>query len=120
MSDVDEFIEHYGIKGMRWGKRRTKDISVAERGSKREGRQTKEAKPNAKDLSDEQLRAAVNRMNLEKQYNTLIGNSNKTPARVVTDFIVRTGATAVKGAVTALATKQVSNALQRATTKPKD
>ena len=46
--EVDAFVEHFGVKGMKWGKRRTKDVSTSERGSKREARPTKEAKPNRK------------------------------------------------------------------------
>lgn len=72
-SDVDSsvaknFIQHYGRKGMKWGVRK-------DRGGKGSA-------PKAKDLSDADLKAAVNRMNLEKQYNTLSGQKSTNVGKI--------------------------------------
>lgn len=81
-------IEHYGVKGMRWGVRRSRrerkiargDLAAlkemesnSDRGgktrSKREAR--KDAKRNPSEMSDAELRQRLNRMNMEKQYREL-------------------------------------------------
>lgn len=103
MTQVSDFIEHYGKQGMRWGSRKTTANKILKK--------KKTDKPKAKDLSDEELRTAVNRMNLEKQYTSLTnGSSNKTGAK----FVKNIGSTAVKTALTAVATQQVNSALKKA------
>lgn len=80
---VEEFIEHYGVKGMRWGVR--KDRSGGSSGgskgsSKKEATKTDEKKGSSKKggssdgpkgLSDKKLQKEVNRLQLEKQYREL-------------------------------------------------
>lgn len=58
--DINEFLEHHGIKGMRWGVRRSKSQLSRAGGGK-----------SVKDMSDDELRAAVNRLNMEQQYTRL-------------------------------------------------
>ncbi len=132
--DIQAFLEHVGVKGMRWGQRKarpTRTITVNDRysgtkgkivipkstGSKRENRKIeklkKTARPPASKLTDEQLRKAINRMQMEKQYSSLIPQ-NKTTAKKVVGFISGVGSTAVKGSITGLATQQVGNALKKA------
>jgi len=69
-SSVEEFIEHHGIKGMKWG-RRTKRFPFSTKGKPRP------KGPSVHDISDEDLRKAVSRMQLEQQYKTLT-QKNKT------------------------------------------
>lgn len=102
MPTVDEFIEHFGKKGMKWG--------VRTRVSKNKGK-TASTKPKAKDLSDDDLKRAVNRMQMERQYNSLTNNSTKSKGA---QFVKGIGSNAVKTALTAVATQQVAKALQKA------
>lgn len=71
-SDITDFLEHYGVKGQKWGVRR-RSMPRGRSGS---------SKPRAQDLSDEDLRSAINRMNMEQQYSRLVSgrrrNSNTT------------------------------------------
>jgi len=60
-----EFIEHHGIKGMKWGVRRQRQPSISKKRSK-------SRPPSARDLSDEDLRKAVSRMQMEQQYSNLM------------------------------------------------
>jgi len=53
-----DFLQHYGIKGMKWGV-----ITGGKRGNA--------ASREAATLSDRDLQKAVNRLNMEKQYVTL-------------------------------------------------
>ena len=69
---MNDFLEHYGILGMKWGVRKSSGaqnrlIKVA-------------AARKAKTFSDDDLRAKVNRLNMEKQYSTLISERNKVGA----------------------------------------
>lgn len=105
MINVDDILAHYGKKGMHWGTRTSRSVS---KGSKK----SVAAKPKAKDLSDEELRKAVNRMNMEKQYNSLVGN--KTAAAKGAEFAKGIAGTAVKTALTAVATQQVAKAIKTA------
>lgn len=61
----NDALYHHGIKGMRWGVIRTPEQL---------GHKSK--KKRAKDMTDDELRKAVNRMNLEKQYNSMINDKS--------------------------------------------
>ena len=84
---------HWGIKGMKWGVRRyqNKDGTLTTAGKKHYGEDgadgantgteateyaPKASKKKVSDYSDEELRAQINRMQMEKQYRGLSGQSN--------------------------------------------
>lgn len=92
-------LEHHGIKGMRWGIRRyqNSDGSLTAAGKKHRGESSSESssssssktassskgkssssgtKKSVSEMSNEELRTAINRLQLEKQYKEL------TPATV--------------------------------------
>ena len=56
-------IQHTGVIGMRWGHRKGSSGSSAS--------SSKPKKPSVKDMSDDNLKKAVNRLNMEKQYTKL-------------------------------------------------
>ena len=66
---TDNFLEHYGVMGMKWGVR--KSTSAQNRLIKAA------AAKKAKTFSDADLRAKVNRLNMEKQYTTLISKRDE-------------------------------------------
>lgn len=87
---VEDFLEHHGVKGMKWGVRKERPssvtVSVVGKQLKTTGgynnKTTKDAANAAisrrkaqisgtRSLSDKQLKQLVNRMNLEKQYSQL-------------------------------------------------
>lgn len=91
----DCYLEHHGIKGMRWGIRRfqNKDGSLTPAGRKRRASSDSDYSSNtnttvkkksgsesssskAKSMSDEDLRKAVNRLQMEKQYRDLYRDLN--------------------------------------------
>lgn len=84
-------LYHWGIKGMKWGVRRyqNKDGTLTAVGKKHYGEggdetaattkpdyAPKAPKKKASDYSDEELRAQINRMQMEKQYRDLAGQTN--------------------------------------------
>lgn len=68
-----EFLEHHGIKGMKWGVRRKKTVGGSG------GGKTSFAKQPAR-LSEAELRARIGRMELEKKYSDL-NASVKNPGK---------------------------------------
>ena len=57
---------HYGILGMKWGRRKSQSTSSTNHKSGEAKRSNK-----VKNMSDAELRARVNRLQLEKQYRDL-------------------------------------------------
>lgn len=106
--DVDDFLEHHGIKGMKWGIRRERGPGGTVGGNP----------VNAKDprkLSDSDLRAAVNRMQLERQFKELQGNTgNSTRTAKGVDFTKDFLASQGKKQLRRVADKAVDLAVEQA------
>lgn len=86
----DNFLEHFGVKGMKWGIRKSRGS-----GKKKTAQQT------AKTLTNKELKKRVDRMNMEKQYTKLaagdaaasVSKGQKIVNSVVSDY----GSRVVKG-----------------------
>lgn len=63
MNNTEDFLAHYGVRGMKWGRRMSRSSDNLATGLLRR-------KP-ASSLSDAELKQAISRMNLEKQYRDL-------------------------------------------------
>lgn len=90
MDELDEILEHFGIKGMKWGVRR-RESSDGGVGSHlpslhKQGEPSHDAaraktlrvqarKGGTASLSNAELKALTERMNLEQQYSRLSGNT---------------------------------------------
>ena len=70
----EDYLEHYGVKGMKWGKRRARS-SGSDSGDSKPARskKTKPVKADVKQMSDKELRDKINRMQMEQQYAKLTG-----------------------------------------------
>lgn len=87
METIDDVLEHYGIKGMRWGVRRTEEQLARARG--RRVKETSEDAKGAKEslkkarkqgtqaLSNKELQALNQRLNLEQQYARLTAKPSR-------------------------------------------
>ena len=96
MADADNFLEHYGVKGMRWGRRKA-TVEVAHTPAAPKPPASTDAK-NAHEfqsrvksggvdaLSTKELQALVNRQNLEQQYARL----NPAPVSAGQKFMTET------------------------------
>ena len=74
-SDVDSYLAHFGVKGMRWGVRNDRSSSKAANASEDAKRATaakeKMKKTGQASLSNKEMQDLVTRLNLEKQLSTL-------------------------------------------------
>lgn len=100
-------LYHHGVKGMKWGIRRTKEVlqkssegvNEASRLAKNLGKGgSKKAKKATKRLSDDELRRRVSRLNMEKQYNSLTGNDRKRGAEIASNVLATIGSVTAIGA----------------------
>ncbi len=80
--DRIESIEHYGTKGMRWGVRKSessKEPASAD-STRATELQTRAKASGTKALTNVELQAAINRLNLEQQYSRVRPRSKKEKA----------------------------------------
>ena len=100
--DVDNFLEHYGVKGMRWGVKR----GVVKSGPQRTSREDKvrakrkDAKRRRQVLSDKDLDGLVKRLEQEKKLKSLL-DDDLSPGRTATKKILANAGTKVAGTVLA-------------------
>ena len=88
---IDIFLEHHGIKGMKWGVRRTSAqlARAAGRGAAKTATKIKEnraakkesssSRSKSKHLSDQELQALVNRLRLEQDLKRLVAETKPSP-----------------------------------------
>lgn len=74
---TDFYLEHYGVPGMKWGRRKNQSGSVSKTGQSKKAKEKPIDK--ARKMSDEELRKKINRIQMEQQYVKLTsGKSEKT------------------------------------------
>ena len=95
-------LYHYGIKGMKWGIRRT-DAQLARARKKAPHEDFKKAhsKKSVKSMSDQELRERLNRLNMEEQYAKL-NPSTVSRGKDMTSKILKAGTTVATVTSTAL------------------
>lgn len=92
---LDDILEHYGIKGMKWGVHKKSSSSSApdsEDVAKVKAAKAKIKTGGTNTLSNKELKALVERMNLEQQYVKLSGSSKQNPAaKFVAELLLNFG-----------------------------
>lgn len=75
MDTLEDVLEHYGIRGMKWGVRRSRaqiDADSADKAVTRAlNEQVKKNRGSTDSLSNTELQQVITRMNLEQQYSNL-------------------------------------------------
>lgn len=103
--NYDDFLQHYGVLGMKWGKRKARSTVSSNNKSKNteitKPKQTPKpkSKPTKRRLTDAELRAVVNRMRLEREYADL---QYRASSRSKVESVVKT-----IGTVAALTTSAI-------------
>ena len=97
-------LYHYGIKGMKWGIRRT----PAQLGHKPAKSTTSQRKSEMKKMSDAELRSRINRIQMEKQYMQLTAPEVSAGKKFVKDVLVN----AAKQTLTSYVSKYMNKGVE--------
>lgn len=101
---MSQCLVHYGIKGMRWGVRRSEAQLERARGKKEEPHEdyTKaHAKKSVKEMSDSELRSRINRLQMEQQYSKL-SSEGVSRGKLSVNKILKAGTTVAAATTTAI------------------
>jgi hypothetical protein len=108
MVDLEEFLEHHGVKGQRWGVRRKRSTFESKARTSR-----RKASKNRRTLSTEQLQKRVSRLELERKLKNLT-EQDLSPGRSAAKKIMsESGQKIVKTAVSGAGVILVKTALTR-------
>lgn len=102
-SDVDDFLAHYGVKGMHWGQRLT-DRKARKSETSTDAKtslavRSKVKTHSIKALSNKELVDSINRMNLEQGFKRLAVNEKSGVTRWVSSMMLEIGKKEVQNAV---------------------
>lgn len=133
---VEDILAHYGVKGMRWGVRRKATVGAQEVivSDKRKKIKTSGGKgypahaeavrartigqvgkkSGLKALSNDELQAYNNRLNLEQNTKRLMYEDSSAPVKFVKTLLRQTGRTQANEAANAVAAKQIKRVLRKA------
>lgn len=95
----EEFLQHYGVLGMKWGVRRNR-TSSSDHSRSRELKKKK-----LHELSDEELRTLNNRLNLEQNYKRLNPSAVDVGSRWVGNYLNKYGNQLTKNLAKSAGTK---------------
>lgn len=104
-------ISHYGVKGMKWGVRRSQ--AQLDRAAKRRSNSPAAKRKEAKSMSDAELRSSINRLQMEKQYVDLTADKKtQFGAKKVGGVLAKVGGQVVGNAAKQVATQQVKKQIE--------
>lgn len=125
MTELSDFLEHYGTKGMRWGVRKKRTAKEQRARSKRQSLSDKR-----RTLSDKDLKKFIERLSDEKKLKTLVNEDLKPGRTIAKKILSESGQKAARTAIAGVAlyggkvalTKQFDRkeAAQYITPKPKN
>lgn len=81
----EDELEHAGVKGMRWGRRKKKSSSESDDAD------SGPPKPNVKTMSDDDLKAAINRIKLEREFTKLTAPEVNRGRKIVGELLLEVG-----------------------------
>jgi len=96
---LTNFLEHYGVKGMRWGKSSSGKAAPSEDSARSTAIRTKAKQGKPKALSNKELQEAINRMNLEQQFKRLSVNEKPAVTRFISSTLLEVGKREVQVAI---------------------
>jgi len=112
-------IEHYGVKGMKWGKRKSRQTEASHPDSQHvtDIHMRVKAQKTTRPLSNKELQDAITRMNLEQQYSRLSGGNDRTRVQKGRVLIGKILADSGKQVVTQTVTGQLKGLADQAVKK---
>lgn len=113
--NVDAFLAHYGIPGMKWGKRKATSGEASDDSRVASEAASKIKRGGVKSLSNKELQTYITRVNLERQYNTIKPKSNTQKAgKFVGSILATVGKQQVITLASGVAAKQIAKMLKNA------
>lgn len=111
----EDFLAHYGVLGMKWGRRKNSSGSYTTTGRKAKNKyESKDSKAVRKlrkkklnQLSNDELKKLNNRLQLEKQFKELKRSDTSAGKKFVQELLISTG----KSAAQNLVSKGVNSAI---------
>jgi len=95
-----EFLEHHGVKGMKWGVRRRRNESARAKTFGNKGSsKTKFKDKKVSELSEEEINKRIKRLELEKRYNDLNKGTVESGKSYATGILSNSGKSAAGAAV---------------------
>lgn len=123
METYNDYLQHWGILGMKWGKRNgppyplsSSQMNASERRQKKlKDNVSKQEKKNkkVKEMSDEELNSSINRMRKEREYQELSKSSITNGKKFVSALLIAGGTAAATAMVTNLSRNMSDNALRK-------
>ena len=108
VTSVSDFLQHYGVKGMKWGK--SKNPSSADAAASKSVRTTAKKK-GLHTVSNKELQTAIERMRLEQDFKRLKVNEKPAVTRWISSTLLEVGKREVQ---TQLAKKVVGGVAKKA------
>lgn len=102
-SSIEEFIEHHGVKGMKWGVRNIRNrVTVGKPSKRHTGTERTHFTKSPKRLTSNELESRIKRMETEKKYNDLnkrdVSKGSQLASEVLTNSGKKIATTVVTGA----------------------
>jgi hypothetical protein len=91
VTSVSDFLAHYGVKGMKWGVRRKSGAPSSSDAAAKAEVKAKAKSGGVKTLSNQELQAAINRMNLEQNFKRLTVNEKPAVTRFISSMLLEVG-----------------------------
>ena len=98
---MTEYLEHYGVLGMKWGRRNSQTSSSGTRQESADHIRTAAIrKKHLSEMSNEEIKDLANRLDLEKRYNSLTAKELSPGRKAVNEALTNLGKTALTGVLT--------------------
>lgn len=107
---VEEFLSHHGVKGMKWGKRKTRGTKEAPSSDAKKALdlRARAKRSKSKALTNEELKTAIERMRLEQEFKRLSVNERSAVQRWIGSTLLNVGQQQIGQPIATAAAKKLT------------